>query len=437
MPLTGLDAAGVSRALAQLMEEDGDLADAFFERAEEIELDLADRAPRLRARLEEGFAVRLVRGRRCWLAARDRLDAAAWADAVRQVARAAPLGVGQQPRFDLPPHRFAGGAPELAAFPALVERRLRERHVGLPVRFCVRRHRRWIQVVGPRLVPDAEREGFYSCSAEIAWGRLGVLLAALDEDGAERVAAGLVARFRAREAEPPGEGSTTVVLAPAAAAVFLHEAVAHALEADTLALTGRPEAAIGVAMGSGGLDVLDDPAAAPEGVRRATDDEGVTVVRRWLLRSGVVHQPLADVRAARESPRLLPGAGRRSGRQVPPAPRCFHLEVLPGDSAPADLLAGVHDGLLVPEASEGTLDRFSGEFRLAFPYARRIRQGEAGELVACGALRGRVAAILGAVTATGRDVEAAGAGWCAKGGHRLPVWATAPALRLEGVWVGP
>ena len=30
---------------------------------------------------------------------------------------------------------------------------------------------------------------------------------------------------------------------------------------------------------------------------------------------------------------------------------------------------------------------------------------------------------------------AAGAGWCAKGGQKLPVWATAPALRLEAVTV--
>jgi len=52
-------------------------------------------------------------------------------------------------------------------------------------------------------------------------------------------------------------------------------------------------------------------------------------------------------------------------------------------------------------------------------------------------LSGRVADLLHRVTAVGRETRSAGAGWCAKGGQKMPVWATAPALRLEGVEVGP
>ena len=39
----------------------------------------------------------------------------------------------------------------------------------------------------------------------------------------------------------------------------------------------------------------NDPGAAPEPVRRATDDEGRQVVRRWLLRAGVIEQPLREM----------------------------------------------------------------------------------------------------------------------------------------------
>jgi hypothetical protein len=52
-------------------------------------------------------------------------------------------------------------------------------------------------------------------------------------------------------------------------------------------------------------------------------------------------------------------------------------------------------------------------------------------------LRGRVADLLTRVVAVGTEARAAGAGWCAKGGQKLPVWATAPALRLDGVEVAP
>ena len=52
-------------------------------------------------------------------------------------------------------------------------------------------------------------------------------------------------------------------------------------------------------------------------------------------------------------------------------------------------------------------------------------------------LHGRVADLLTRVTAVGSETRSAGAGWCAKGGQKLPVWATAPALRLEGVEILP
>jgi TldD protein len=219
-------------------------------------------------------------------------------------------------------------------------------------------------------------------------------------------------------------------------AVLLHEAVAHALEADTLAQGGNPEAAVGVAMAASCLDVLDDPMAAPEGVRRATDDEGSATVRRWLLRGGAVEQPLADLLWARTSPVLMPGAGRRGTRHLPPGPRSSHLEILTGAASEADLLAGKEEGLYLPEASRGTLDPLSGEFALHFPYARRFRRGALAESVGACVLRGRVADLLTRVVAVGAAAKAAGAGWCAKGGQKLPVWATAPSLRLDDVEIG-
>ena len=133
----------------------------------------------------------------------------------------------------------------------------------------------------------------------------------------------------------------------------------------------------------------------------------------------------------------MPGAGRRGSRHLPPGPRSSHLELLPGGASLADLFAEAEGGLYLPAASRGALDPASGEFTLRFPYARRLRGGEPAEVLGPCALRGRVADLLSRAAAVGAEARPAGAGWCAKGGQKLPVWATAPALRLEGVEVTP
>lgn len=303
MPFSELDTAAVARTLSQIAEKPDDVVDAFFERREETELPPDDEAPGLRVRREEGFAIRLTRDGHTWLASRDTLGSKPFSEALRQVARVLPSATYPEPAIRLPPFESdPRTAIELAGIPEAVTRAIRSHHVGFPVRLTIRRHRRWIQVVGPRLVAAQEHETFYSLQAEASFGMHGDLYPRLTQGAVDGFAASLVHLFRTRQATPPEPFRGTVVLAPPVVAVLLHEAVAHALEADVLAQGGNPEAAVGVSMAAPCIDVLDDPAAAPPGLRRATDDEGSSVFRRWLLRGGIVEQPLADLLWARHRP---------------------------------------------------------------------------------------------------------------------------------------
>jgi predicted Zn-dependent protease len=187
-------------------------------------------------------------------------------------------------------------------------------------------------------------------------------------------------------------------------------------------------------MGPAGLSVLDDPTTAPLGVRRVTDDEGCRVERRWLLRDGLVEQPLADGYWAQKSSALLPGAGRRGGRLDLPSPRSSHLVLLAGEGATADLLAG--EGIWVPQIVRGSLMVDSGMCRLHAPYGFRFHQGELGEVIGPFCLEGHVAELLESVELIGSQVVSTGAGWCAKGRQRVPVWATTPPIRLARAGVG-
>jgi hypothetical protein len=436
VPFPGFDCARIARALGLLCTEPGDLADAYFERVEVTEATQGGPGPGLRRVREEGFALRLVRGGRVWLASRDGIDDELLGRAFRQTARALPPAAPSFRGIETTPWPEPEAVDALLGLHGRVEHELRQRRAAFPFRLRVRRHRRELAVVGPRLLPEAQREEFCSVEAGLPWGRWGGLFCDLDEAPA-RVAGAMAELFRSREAPPPEPARRVAVLGPAAAAVLLHEAVAHTLEADTLALTGKPASAIGVQLGAELLDVLDDPERAPAPVRRSSDDEGIPVSRRWLLRAGRVEQPLADRAWAERGAGLQPGAGRRSQRHRPPVPRSTHLELLPGSSSLHDLLADAAGGVYLQEAVRGRLDPLSGRFSIDAATARRIDANGLGERLGPVRLSGTVGELLSAVRGVGAEVASGGAGWCAKGGDRLPVWATAAAIRLEDVQVGP
>ncbi|HVR30809.1 MAG TPA: metallopeptidase TldD-related protein [Thermoanaerobaculia bacterium] len=430
------DTGALARCLAQVSEDPAVLVEAFFERTEQVSLAPHGESPPLRVWREEGFSVRLVSRDETWMVSRDSIDGSSFLEALRKTARRMAQGLRPPPRLRSVPPPELPDADLARAFTAQVERRLRELHLAFPLRLEVQRHRRWIQIVGREFVGEPEREDFWSLRASLEGASWGVLLPELAHPGAVGVASSLAALFRSRGASPPSPRRSDLLLGSSAAAVLLHEAVAHALEVDTLALTGEPSAAIGHRVGSDVLDLLDDPTSGPPGLRRRTDDEGVPVLRRWLLRRGVVEQPLADRTWALRSQALDPGAGRRQSRHWPPVPRSLHLELLPGGDALVDLAATVADGVYAAEASHGFLDPITGSFELRFPYGRRLRRGKLEERLGAFHLRGAVGDLLARIDSAGCEVALAGAGWCAKGGQRLPVWSTTPGLLLHGVEVG-
>jgi predicted Zn-dependent protease len=434
MAFEGFESAAVARALAEVADQAGDMADAYFERLEEAQLLPDDEGPAHRLRREEGLAVRLVRGGRTWLAGRDGISGRNLLEAIRQVARAQPRGVLPETTLTLTPWAVPQ-AEELVDFAAAVEEAIRAQHVAFGLRLAVRRHRRWLQVAAPRLVPQAQSESFYSVVAETPWGTDGDLFPVLSGGVARELARALVDRFRAREAPPPESGSRAVVLAPHATAVLVHEAVSHALEVDTLARGAGAAVEAGARFAARALSVLDDPSQAPDSVRRDTDDEGVQVFKRWLLREGVVEQPIADSLWARGSEAWTPGAARRSSRHLAPVPRSTHLELVAGEMPVADLLAGTEGGLHIERVSRGSLDPETGRFRLMVNAARAIHGGVDADPVGPFILSGRLGEFSDGAIAVGSDLQSTGAGWCAKGGQRLPVWARCPSMRIEGVEV--
>ncbi len=359
MPFLEADIGALARCLAQVSDDPAALVEGFFERTEQTALAPRGETAAHRVWREEGFSIRLASRDETWMVSRDGIDGTEFLEALRKTARRMAQGLRPPPRLRAAP------APELPtldaarAFRAEVEGQLRRRHLAFPLRLEVRRHRRWIQIVGRELVAEPESEDFWSLRAALDGVSWGSLLPALDADAAAGVAASLAALFRSRDAPAPEARRGELLLGASAAAVLLHEAVAHALEVDTLALTGDPAAAVGHRVGSEALDLLDDPSGGPTGLRRAD---------RRRRRAGA--SPLAP------APRHHRAAARRSALGAPVARA-------PPRRRPAPVAALAPGAALAPSRARCPAAMRSPIWRRRSTTASTPRRRRAGSSIRC------------------------------------------------------
>jgi len=244
-------------------------------------------------------------------------------------------------------------------------------------------------------------------------------------------------RFRVPDALPQGSarpGKARVLLAPAAAAVLLHELVGHPLEGDLLLRGASPWAGrSGQAILRFPLTVVDDPTRADLPGGHSADDEGSAAAPRPLVDAGVLCGALADRRTAG----LLgvePGNARRAGVHAPPRPRISNLVATARDPLPEPPRGDAT--LEVAAFASGTLEPASGTILLRVRRAFSLRRGERRQSLAPFTLAGSVDGVtLGLLAAAEPAAAAAEPGWCTKEGEAVPTGGHAPWLLLEGLEV--
>lgn len=222
----------------------------------------------------------------------------------------------------------------------------------------------------------------------LGWSGRGDGLAWLEESAAREVAAlaGLAAMAtQARAGRAPGVGPYDAVLSPAAAAVLLHEAVGHAVEAP--ANGSGEDKVLGRRVASAALTLHDDPLAGDGPAHYEADDDNV----RALGPTPVVEQGvlLARLHTASSAARagVLPTANARAASAWDdPLPRVSNLVCAAGGWTEDELVEGVGDGLYVHRLANGVSDGVRVEADVLA--AEWIRAGRrTGEPAAVGRLR--------------------------------------------------
>jgi TldD protein len=240
------------------------------------------------------------------------------------------------------------------------------------------------------------------------------------------------------KAEPAPAGVMDVVLGPGWPGILLHEAIGHGLEGDfnrkqTSAFAGL----MGSRIAAPGVTVVDDGTLPDRRGSLSFDDEGTPSGRTVLIEDGMLVGYMQDRQNARLMGVAPTGNGRRQSYAHAPMPRMTNTYMLGGDATPADVLAGLKDGIYAVGFGGGQVDITNGKFVFSCTEAYRVKDGRVGAPVKGATLIGDGATALKQIRAIGDDMALdPGMGNCGKNGQWVPVGVGLPTILIGGLTVG-
>lgn len=246
-------------------------------------------------------------------------------------------------------------------------------------------------------------------------------------------------------------GRRALLLMPDQMMLQIHESIGHPLELDRILGDERnfaggsfvtPEMFGSYRYGSELLNVSFDPARQGGFAGYAVDDHGSTARRTLLIERGVLMRPLGGAlsraRALAAGHRLDAVANARaSGWHRPPIDRMANLDVEPGDTPLAAMIASVERGVLMRTNASWSIDDSRNKFQFGCEWGQLIEDGRLGAVVRNPNYRGTSASFWRSLVRVGdRDsFEVMGTPFCGKGepGQVIRVGHSAPACLFEDV----
>lgn len=222
------------------------------------------------------------------------------------------------------------------------------------------------------------------------------------------------------------EGRMDLVLTPSQMMLQIHESIGHPLELDRILGDERNYAGTSFVTpdmfgtyryGSELLNVTFDPTVDRELASYAVDDEGTHAKRCHLIRNGVLERPLGGSLSQARS--HLPGVAnaRACSWDRPPIDRMANINLEPGDSTMAQLVARVERGVLMDTNRSWSIDDSRNKFQFGCELGHLIEDGELKGLVRNPGYRGVSAEFWRSLDGVGNraSMEVRGVSNCGKG----------------------
>ena len=240
------------------------------------------------------------------------------------------------------------------------------------------------------------------------------------------------------EAIPAPAGAMTVVLGPGWPGILLHEAIGHGLEGDfnrkgTSAFSNR----IGQRVAAESVTVVDDGTIENRRGSLTVDDEGTPTEATTLIERGILRNYMQDKLNARLMGMQPTGNGRRESYAHLPMPRMTNTYMLGGEYDPGEIIGSVQKGVYASQFGGGQVDITNGKFVFSASQAWLIENGRLTSPIKGATLIGNGPDVLTRVSMTGNDMQLdTGIGVCGKDGQSVPVGVGQPTIKIDELTVG-
>ncbi|RDV00704.1 TldD/PmbA family protein [Trinickia dinghuensis] len=221
-------------------------------------------------------------------------------------------------------------------------------------------------------------------------------------------------------------GVRDLLLMPDQMMLQIHESIGHPLELDRILGDERnfagwsfvtPDMFGSYRYGSELLNVTFDPSLREQAASYAFDDEGTEARKQYLIRDGVLERPLGGTLSQRRA--QLPGVAnsRSSNWNRAPIDRMANLNIEPGTSSLADMIAGIERGILMRTNTSWSIDDRRNKFQFGCEFGQLIENGKLTHVVKQPNYRGVSASFWRSLKAVGDDTtrETYGTPLCGKG----------------------
>jgi predicted Zn-dependent protease len=241
-------------------------------------------------------------------------------------------------------------------------------------------------------------------------------------------------------------GRIDLLLMPDQMMLQIHESIGHPLELDRILGDERnyagtsfvtPDMFGSYRYGSALLNVTYDPSRPEALATFLFDDEGAPASKVYLIKDGILVAPLGGRLSQRRAG--LPGTAnaRASGWNRPPIDRMANLNVEPGASTLAQMIAAVERGVLMRTNLSWSIDDSRNKFQFGCEWGELIVDGEVRGVVKNPNYRGVSATFWRSLKAVGdaSTFEVHGTQYCGKGEPNQGIHCghAAPACLFEAV----